>query len=83
MYQFAVAPPYSFSRLQSYLGVLETIYPNTFERAVIGKTLVWIKYTVYYVLAYQFRLNIFFYSKEENWNCKMTMTLVFYSIRTL
>lgn len=40
VYQFAVAPPYSFSRLQSYLGVLDSIYPNTFERTVIGKTLV-------------------------------------------
>lgn len=40
VYQFAIAPPYSFSRLQAYLGVMETKYPDTFTRSVIGNSLV-------------------------------------------
>lgn len=80
VYQFAVAPPYSFSRLQSYLGVLETLFPNTFERSVIGKTLVWMKNTVCYVICNLRKKKLplkkyFLYSKEESWNCKMTVLL--------
>lgn len=40
VYQFAVAPPYSFSRLQSYLGVLETRFAGTFVRSELAKSLV-------------------------------------------
>lgn len=40
VYQFALAPPYSFSRLQSYLGVLEAKFPDTFVKSSIGTTLV-------------------------------------------
>lgn len=40
VYQFAAAPPYSFSRLQAYLGVMETKYPDQFQRTVIGNSLV-------------------------------------------
>lgn len=40
IYQFAIAPPYSFSRLQAYLTALETRFPNKFERTVLGKSLV-------------------------------------------
>lgn len=40
VYQFAVAPPYSFSRLQSYLTVMETRFAGTFVRSELTKTLV-------------------------------------------
>lgn len=40
VYQFAIAPPYSFSRLQSYLSVIETRYPGLFERSELAKSLV-------------------------------------------
>lgn len=40
VYQFAIAPPYSYSRLQSYLMNLETKFSNTFERTSIGQSLV-------------------------------------------
>lgn len=32
VYQFALAPPYSYSRLQAYLAVLEAKFPNRFKR---------------------------------------------------
>lgn len=40
VYQFAIAPPYSFSRLQAYLTALEAKYRDKFVRSVIGKSLV-------------------------------------------
>lgn len=40
IYQFAIAPPYSFSRLQAYLTALEIRFPNKFERSVLGQSLV-------------------------------------------
>lgn len=40
VYQFAVAPPYSFSRLQAYLGVLEQRFAGKFVRSELTKTLV-------------------------------------------
>lgn len=39
MYQFAVAPPFSYSRLQAYLSVLESKFRDKFSRTVIGKSL--------------------------------------------
>lgn len=39
VYQFAIAPPYSYSRLLSYLNGLELKFPNTFERTTIGQSL--------------------------------------------
>lgn len=39
VYQFALAPPYSYSRLQAYLGVLETKFPsNRFTRESLTNT---------------------------------------------
>lgn len=40
VYQFAVAPPYSFSRLHAYLNAIENKYRDTFLRETIGKSLV-------------------------------------------
>lgn len=40
VYQFAVAPPFSYSRLQAYLQALENKYRETFSRESIGKSLV-------------------------------------------
>ncbi|CAD7087362.1 unnamed protein product [Hermetia illucens] len=40
VYQFAISPPYSYSRLQSYLNVLETKFPgNLYERSCLGRSL--------------------------------------------
>lgn len=39
VYQFALAPPYSYSRLQSYLGIIEGKYGDKFKRETIGQTL--------------------------------------------
>uniref|UniRef100_A0A1B0CAC9 Peptidase M14 domain-containing protein n=1 Tax=Lutzomyia longipalpis TaxID=7200 RepID=A0A1B0CAC9_LUTLO len=40
VYQFALAPPYSYSRLQSYLSVLETKFPeNRFQRTTVCHSL--------------------------------------------
>lgn len=46
VYQFAIAPPYSYSRLQAYLTALETKFRDRFERVVLAKSLVsclWLK----------------------------------------
>lgn len=40
VYQFAIAPPYSYSRLQAYLTALETKFRDRFERVVLAKSLV-------------------------------------------
>lgn len=40
VYQFALAPPYTYSRLQSYLNVLQQRYPGSFERTSIGTSIV-------------------------------------------
>lgn len=40
IYQFAIAPPYSFSRLQAYFTALEIRFPNKFDRSVLGQSLV-------------------------------------------
>lgn len=41
VYQFALAPPYSFSKLQSFLAVLESKIPDKrFERSQLGTTIV-------------------------------------------
>ncbi|XP_059618270.1 cytosolic carboxypeptidase 6 [Phlebotomus argentipes] len=40
VYQFALAPPYSYSRLQSYLSVLETKFPeHRFQRTTLCHSL--------------------------------------------
>lgn len=66
VYQFAVAPPYSFSRLQSYLGVIENKYLGLFVRTELAKSLV----NIVYVCNCSSSYNIpgFFISKEENLN---------------
>jgi hypothetical protein len=41
VYQFALTYPYSYSRLQSYLGVLEQkAAPNSFERTSLTQSIV-------------------------------------------
>ena len=41
VYQFAIGPPYSYSRLQSYLKIIDSrIVEKRFEHKVIGKSLV-------------------------------------------
>lgn len=41
VYQFALAPPYSFSKLQSFLAVLESKIPDKrFERTQLATTIV-------------------------------------------
>lgn len=39
VYQFALAPPYSYSRMQSYLGLLESRFGDKFNRETIGQTI--------------------------------------------
>lgn len=40
VYQFAIAPPYSYSRVQAYLTALETKFIGRFERSALTKSLV-------------------------------------------
>lgn len=40
VYQFAIAPPYSYSRLQAYLSALETKFYGKFVRSTLCKSLV-------------------------------------------
>lgn len=40
VYQFAIAPPYSYSRIQAYLTALESKFNGRFERSVLTKSLV-------------------------------------------
>lgn len=40
IYQFAIAPPYSVSRLQAYLTAIEMRFPNKFVRTTLGQSLV-------------------------------------------
>lgn len=41
VYQFALAPPYSYSKLQSFLAVLESKIPDKrFERSQLGTSIV-------------------------------------------
>lgn len=40
IYQFALGYPYSYSRLQTYLQILEQKYPGNFERFSLGNSIV-------------------------------------------
>jgi cytosolic carboxypeptidase protein 6 len=40
VFQFCLSFPYSYSRLQSYLNVLDQKFPNQFERSVVGNSMV-------------------------------------------
>lgn len=40
IFQFAIAPPYSFSRLQAYLTALNMKFSGKFVRSVLGQSLV-------------------------------------------
>ncbi|XP_058823902.1 cytosolic carboxypeptidase 6 [Topomyia yanbarensis] len=39
VYQFALTYPYSYSKLQAYLNVLESKFPDSFERTTLGMTI--------------------------------------------
>lgn len=59
IYQFALGFPYSYSRLQSYLQVLEQKYPGNFERFSLGNSIV--RYFIFPIIICY--LNLFIFSK--------------------
>lgn len=73
VYQFAVAPPYSFSRLQAYLGALENKFRDTFARETIGKSLVSCDtYDLYFQSIYRSVGLLLYCSKIANSNCSQS-----------
>lgn len=70
IYQFAIAPPYSVSRLQAYLTALDTRFSGKFQRSAIGKSLVSTDFMSSMSKTYLFRSIFFLFliSNNESWN---------------